>query len=76
MRNNEERLDLRVKRTPKLLWESVFELIMQSKQKYSSITINQIYDCAMMHRTTFYKHFEDKDALLGNNQFLKLMGMR
>ena len=36
----------------------------QSKQKYSSITINQICDRAMVHRTTFYKHFEDKDALL------------
>ena len=36
----------------------------QSKQKYSTITINQICDRAMVHRTTFYKHFEDKDALL------------
>ena len=36
----------------------------QSKQKYSTITINQICERAMVHRTTFYKHFEDKDALL------------
>ncbi|WP_231595855.1 TetR/AcrR family transcriptional regulator [Bacillus sp. LK2] len=46
------------------MWESLFELITESKQKYSSITINQICDRAMVHRTTFYKHFEDKDALL------------
>ncbi|MFJ8527535.1 TetR/AcrR family transcriptional regulator [Bacillus sp. NPDC094106] len=64
MKNNEEQLDLRVRRTHKLLWESLFELMTQPKQKYSSITINQICDRAMVHRTTFYKHFEDKDALL------------
>ncbi|MEJ9233364.1 TetR/AcrR family transcriptional regulator [Peribacillus butanolivorans] len=64
MKNNEEQLDLRVRRTHKLLWESLFELMTHSKQKYSSITINQICDRAMVHRTTFYKHFEDKDALL------------
>ncbi|MED0969500.1 TetR/AcrR family transcriptional regulator [Bacillus paramycoides] len=71
MKNNEEQLDLRVRRTHKLLWESLFELMTQSKQKYSSITINQICDRAMVHRTTFYKHFEDKDALLvvGINKF-------
>lgn len=64
MKNNEEQLDLRVRRTHKLLWESLYELMTKSKQKYSSITINQICDRAMVHRTTFYKHFEDKDALL------------
>ncbi|MBC6975258.1 TetR/AcrR family transcriptional regulator [Bacillus sp. Xin] len=64
MKKNEGQLDLRIRRTHKLLWESLFELMTQSKQKYSSITINQICDRAMVHRTTFYKHFEDKDALL------------
>ncbi|WP_242213435.1 TetR/AcrR family transcriptional regulator [Bacillus cereus group sp. BfR-BA-01383] len=64
MNDNEKQLDLRIRRTHKLLWNSLFELMTQSKQKYSSITINQICDRAMVHRTTFYKHFEDKDALL------------
>lgn len=64
MNSNEGQLDLRIRRTHKLLWGSLFELMTQSKQKYSSITINQICDRAMVHRTTFYKHFEDKDALL------------
>ncbi|PFU39435.1 TetR family transcriptional regulator [Bacillus cereus] len=64
MNDNEKQLDLRIRRTHKLLWDSLFELMTQSKQKYSSITINQICDLAMVHRTTFYKHFEDKDALL------------
>jgi AcrR family transcriptional regulator len=64
MKSTEGQLDLRIRRTHKLLWESLFELMTQSKQRYSSITINQICDLAMVHRTTFYKHFEDKDALL------------
>ncbi|QWI48300.1 TetR/AcrR family transcriptional regulator [Bacillus mycoides] len=64
MNDSEKQLDLRIRRTHKLLWDSLFELMTQSKQKYSSITINQICDRAMVHRTTFYKHFEDKDALL------------
>ncbi|RBP28077.1 MULTISPECIES: TetR/AcrR family transcriptional regulator [Bacillus] len=64
MNDSEKQLDLRIRRTHKLLWDSLFELMTQSKQKYSSITINQICDLAMVHRTTFYKHFEDKDALL------------
>jgi AcrR family transcriptional regulator len=64
MKNNEERVDLRVRRTHKLLWEALFELMTQSKLKYSTITINQICERAMVHRTTFYKHFEDKNELL------------
>lgn len=64
MKSNEGQLDLRIRRTHKLLWESLFELMTQSKQKYSSITINQICNRAMVHRTTFYQHFEDKNALL------------
>ena len=66
MNDNEKQLDLRIRRTHKLLWNSLFELMTQTqpKQKYSAITINQICDRAMVHRTTFYKHFEDKDALL------------
>ncbi|SDZ12604.1 regulatory protein, tetR family [Bacillus sp. 166amftsu] len=73
MKSNEEQLDLRIRRTHKFLWESLFELMTQSKQKYSSITINQICDRAMVHRTTFYKHFEDKNALLvfGFKQYLE-----
>lgn len=64
MKSNERQLDLRIRRTHKLLWEALFELMTQSKQKYSSITINQICNRAMVHRTTFYQHFEDKNALL------------
>ncbi|HDR4357532.1 TPA: TetR/AcrR family transcriptional regulator, partial [Bacillus cereus] len=44
MTDNEKQLDLRIRRTHKLLWDSLFELMTQSKQKYSTITINQICD--------------------------------
>ncbi|MGE7948828.1 TetR/AcrR family transcriptional regulator [Lysinibacillus sp. NPDC093688] len=64
MKSNEKQLDLRIRRTHKLLWAALFELMTQPKQKYSAITINQICDRAMVHRTTFYQHFEDKNALL------------
>lgn len=42
MNDNEKQIDLRIRRTHKLLWDSLFELMTQSKQKYSTITINQI----------------------------------
>ncbi|MFJ7840358.1 TetR/AcrR family transcriptional regulator [Lysinibacillus sphaericus] len=64
MKNNEEQIDLRIRRTHKLLWQALYELMTDCKQKYTSITINQICDRAMVHRTTFYKHFEDKNDLL------------
>lgn len=54
--------DLRVRRTHKLLWKALEELL--SEQLFSSITVNQICEKAMVHRTTFYKHFEDKFDLL------------
>ncbi|MFD3262236.1 TetR/AcrR family transcriptional regulator [Paenibacillus lentus] len=56
------RNDLRVRRTHKLLWNAFEELM--SEQPFSSITVNQICEKAMVHRTTFYKHFEDKFDLL------------
>ncbi|PEL97492.1 TetR/AcrR family transcriptional regulator [Bacillus wiedmannii] len=76
MNDSEKQLDLRIRRTHKLLWDSLFELMTQSKQKYSTITINQICDLAMVHRTTFYKHFEDKDTLLafGFKRYSKMIG--
>jgi AcrR family transcriptional regulator len=35
-----------------------------SEQDFESITVTDICDRAMVHRTTFYKHYEDKYALL------------
>ncbi|MCC3375576.1 TetR/AcrR family transcriptional regulator [Cohnella sp. REN36] len=54
--------DLRVKRTRKLLSESLMDLL--AERPFNSITVNEICARAMVHRTTFYKHFEDKIQLL------------
>lgn len=61
MRNGNEE-DLRVRRTKKLLNESLI-MIMQ-KKPFEKITVKDICDDAMVHRTTFYMHFEDKYDLL------------
>jgi AcrR family transcriptional regulator len=62
MKTSFEQADLRVRRTHKLLWEALMaELSMRS---FEEITVKDICDRAMVHRTTFYKHYEDKYALL------------
>lgn len=59
---SEERADLRVRRTHKLLWEALMaELAVRPLE---AITVQQVCERAMVHRSTFYKHYEDKYALL------------
>lgn len=60
-------VDLRVRRTQKLLWEALMALL--AEQELEAISVTNICDRAMVHRTTFYKHYEDKYDLL-------LKGMR
>lgn len=64
MSNNttNENLDLRIRRTHKLLFDSLISLL--SEKSFEDIRISDICDKAMIHRTTFYKHFEDKYQLL------------
>jgi AcrR family transcriptional regulator len=62
MKTFEEQADLRVRRTHKLLWEALMALL--AEQAFEEITVKQICERAMVHRTTFYKHYEDKYALL------------
>lgn len=58
----EEQEDLRVRRTHKLLWEAMMaELALRP---FEEITVREICERAMVHRSTFYKHYEDKYALL------------
>lgn len=54
--------DLRVRRTHKLLYNALFDLM--DKHSFEHITVKQICDLAMVHRTTFYTHFQDKFDLL------------
>jgi AcrR family transcriptional regulator len=54
--------DLRVRRTQKLLWEALMALL--AERELEAISVKDICDRAMVHRTTFYKHYEDKYNLL------------
>ncbi len=62
MKTIEEQTDLRVRRTHKLLWEAL--MVELSEQPFEKITVKDICERAMVHRTTFYKHYEDKYSLL------------
>ncbi|MBC6315776.1 TetR/AcrR family transcriptional regulator [Listeria grandensis] len=54
--------DLRVQKTKKALYETLLKML--EKEELSSITVNDICKEALVHRTTFYKHFYDKYDLL------------
>ncbi|MCD7774920.1 MAG: TetR/AcrR family transcriptional regulator [Clostridiales bacterium] len=50
--------DLRIRRTRKLLCDAMFSLL--EEKSFDDISVVEICDRAMVHRATFYKHFEDK----------------
>ncbi len=54
--------DLRIVKTRKALADALFELL--NKKSFDEIKVVDICEAAMVHRTTFYKHFEDKYHLL------------
>ena len=49
-------------RMDKLLWDALLSLLEQ--RPLESISVTEICEKAMVHRVTFYKHFEDKYDLL------------
>jgi AcrR family transcriptional regulator len=62
MKTSSGQTDLRVRRTHKLLWDALMAEL--SERAFEEITVTDICERAMVHRTTFYKHYEDKYALL------------
>lgn len=66
-------MDLRKRRSMQLLWKALFELMIVKKMGFSKITVDHICENAMVHRSTFYKHFDDKFRLLeyGLNQLME-----
>jgi len=44
------------------LWEAL--MVELSTRAFEEITVKDVCERAMVHRTTFYKHYEDKYALL------------
>lgn len=53
-----QKIDLRIKRTNKLITQAFIKLLRQ--KSFDKITINDISDEAMINRATFYSHFKDK----------------
>jgi AcrR family transcriptional regulator len=62
MNSKGEKLDLRTRRTRKLLQSALLDLLKE--RDLEAISVTDICDRAMIHRTTFYKHYEDKFDLL------------
>ena len=62
MKSSNDSLDLRVRRTYKFLWDAL--MVLMTERDFEAITVTDICEQAMVHRTTFYKHYEDKNGLL------------
>ena len=57
----EEKEDLRVRRTKKLLSFALLDIMEDTP--FNKISVNDICEKAMVHRATFYNHFYDKEDL-------------
>lgn len=63
MMENKDRMDdLRVRRTRLSIQNAFIELTIE--KNFNSVTITDITDRAMVNRSTFYRHFQDKYDLL------------
>ena len=72
-----DRLDPRVRRTRHLLQDSLHKLLEQ--KGFDDITVQDITEAATLNRATFYAHYPDKFALLGELirvSFLQLLAQR
>lgn len=52
--------DLRVRRTRKFLFNTLITLLQKPNTTFRGITVQEICDEAMIHRSTFYMHYHDK----------------
>jgi AcrR family transcriptional regulator len=72
-----DRLDPRVRRTRHLLQDALRKLLEQ--KRFDDITVQDITEAATLNRATFYAHYPDKFALLGELirvTFLQLLTQR
>jgi AcrR family transcriptional regulator len=72
-----DRLDPRVRRTRQLLQEALRNLLQQ--KRFDDISVQDITEAATLNRATFYAHYHDKFALLGELvrvTFLQLLTQR
>src|SRR5260370_10717090 len=57
-----DHVDLRVRRTHANLREALIDLI--EEKGFDAVTVGDIAERAMVNRTTFYRHYQDKYALV------------
>ena len=57
-----KKIDLRIVKTKKSLYESLLKLM--SNKSFEKIKVSDICDSALINRSTFYSHFDDKYELL------------
>jgi AcrR family transcriptional regulator len=72
-----ERLDPRIRRTRQLLQDALRNLLEQ--KEFDKISVQDITEAATVNRATFYAHYDDKFALLGELTrvtFLDLLAQR
>jgi AcrR family transcriptional regulator len=72
-----ERLDPRIRRTRKLLQDSLRKLL--EEKEFDKISVQDITEAATVNRATFYAHYSDKFALLEEwirVSFLELLTQR
>ena len=55
-------MDRRVKKSRAAIYQAFLTLLNQ--KSYESLTVQEIIDLADVGRSTFYAHFETKEALL------------
>ena len=60
--NKKQNEDLRVRRTRKMLMQALIDLTIE--KGFSTITVQDIAERAMINRATFYRHYLDKYDLL------------
>jgi AcrR family transcriptional regulator len=72
-----ERLDPRILRTRQLLQDALRNLLTQ--KEFDKISVQDVTEAATVNRATFYAHYDDKFALLGELirvTFLDLLAQR
>jgi AcrR family transcriptional regulator len=72
-----EKLDPRIRRTRQLLQDALRRLL--EEKEFDKISVQDITEAATLNRATFYAHYPDKFALLGESirlSFLQLLSQR
>jgi AcrR family transcriptional regulator len=72
-----EKLDPRIRRTRQLLQDALRRLL--EEKEFDKISVQDITAAATLNRATFYAHYPDKFALLGESirvSFLQLLSQR